>query len=76
MLSISETGRPEIICGRCQNEILPGEALVIWNPDHKAVVFTCIDCTEIVKQKIPRLECFMAEDFFRSILDPKRPILR
>ena len=73
MLTISKTGIPGVICGKCQDEITLDETIAMKHPDLVAVTFVCIDCAEKLKPVYPNAAWVMAREYFEALLATGRP---
>lgn len=74
MLSVTESGYAQIICGRCQEPADKEICVAIKHSDLNSIQFVCIDCAEILKEKFPRLSLCLATDYFEALLAKGRPV--
>lgn len=67
MLTLSKSGRPEIICGKCHEPVGVDSAIVLKHNDISAVSFVCIDCAEILKETYPNSTLLLARVYFEAL---------
>jgi hypothetical protein len=73
VLTITQTGRPQIICGRCAEETPLDSCVAVRWVNNRSLSCICIDCVErMTLYKLDHLPKFKAEParaYFEALLD-------